>query len=95
VSHLRMPASLPFAVPPFNASVELSAPVTVTFTALVADTFAALTTLTGFTLLTFPALSAFLALPVVAAVVVVDLRDIARHSRGSRRSLNGRGWRAS
>ena len=63
---------------PFNALVELVAPVTVMFTALMASMFTALTTLTGFAFpaFTFLVLPALLALPVLAPVFVVDLNDI-------------------
>ncbi len=66
--------------------------VTVTFAALVANMFAVLTMLTGFTLGTFPALT-FLVFPVLP-VVVVDLNDMIWRSCSGGRHPESRSWPA-
>ena len=81
---------------PFNALVELVAPVTVMFTALMASMFTALTTLTGFAFpaFTFLVLPALLALPVLAPVFVVDLNDIIGRGYSEGGGLECRRWSA-
>jgi hypothetical protein len=89
---------LPSAAFPFDASMEVTPVVAVTFSALAADMLAVPTMLAGFALGTFAALTflafpAFLAFPILAAAVI-DLYDMIWRDPGYGRALKSRCRRA-